>query len=306
MNTIRFVPESVTRLGHHLEHRANIFFEQHGLNRYASPAAVGKTALFSLLFGASYAVLLLMTLPLGVFLLVWFTMGAFLMRAALSIVQDISRGILFSPRPWMRALLQRGNRPPPAPSPPESDSGSALGPGACQASDQPEEQACYSLVSIMPFSTGRAGRVYQHRYMRLLYPFFMFFWAVFDSYQYYESEKGGHVWVQHPVVRWVTVFVSKVYYLFYLLVVPAQALSVAFWWVALGFVCMHLGAGVVAVFAARANLAAEDPVFVVPNADGSLNFSWGKEQLCTTDARRPRLAHRELASEPELESEPMP
>ncbi|ALW86730.1 hypothetical protein AUC43_17580 [Hymenobacter sedentarius] len=297
MNTAHFQPDPVRRLCQALEHRLNAYFEQQGLSEYTTPLAVGKTVLFSVLFGATYGLLLLVAMPLGMFLLLWFLMGAFLLRAAISIVQDAARGILFSTRPWMKSFLTHYKRllssngyryktRPPGPTPAQRS-----------PQEAPNEVSDYTLVYVTPFTTTRAGHVYRRRYLRLLYPFFLLFWALFRHFQYYQREKlekSDRVWAQNPLARWVSAFVSKAYYLFYLLVVPAQVLPVAFWQVALGFVCMHLGSGVMAMFAVSAHIAENDPVFVVPNADGSMNFSWGADHLRTTPNQRPRLAQREL------------
>ena len=295
MNTVRFPFESVQRWWHSLEHRLNEYFEQQGLNQYTTPAAVGKTVLFTTLFGATYGLILLVALPMALFLLLWFLMGAFLLRAAISIVQDAARGILFSTRTWVKSFLMHYRhllddngywlKPQPA-APKQVDP---------TPKDNADEASQYTLIRVTPFTTTRAGHLNGRRYLRVLYPFYLLFWALFRHFQYYQREEAVRVWAQHPAVHWASVLVSKAYYLFYLLVVPAKVLPVAFWQVALGFVCMHLGSGVVAMFAVSANIAEEDPVFVVPDADGSLQIGRDAEPLRTTDNRRPRLAPREFS-----------
>jgi len=297
MNTTQFQPDPVRRLCQSLEHRINVYFEQQGLSQYTTPSAVGKTVLFTVLFGATYGMLLLVAMPLGAFLLLWFLMGAFLLRAAISIVQDAARGILFSTRPWVKSFLTHyqhllddyGFRYKMKRAEPKQDK--------TQLKEKANAVSDYTLVLVTPFTTTRDGHLYHRRYLRLLYPFFLLFWALFRHFQYYQREtleKSERVWAQHPVVRWASAFASKAYYLFYLLVVPAQVLPVAFWHIALGFVCMHLGSGVVAMYAVSANIAVEDPVFVVPNTDGSMNYNWGADHLRTTVSGKPRLAQREL------------
>ena len=295
MNTVRFQFESVRRFCRTLEHRLNEYFEQQGLNQYTTPAAVGKTVLFTALFGATYGLILLVTLPLGPFLLLWFLMGAFLLRAAISIVQDVARGILFSTRPWVKSFLMHYRHL-------LDDNGYCLKirPAAPRLADtNPKENADevtqYTLVRVTPFTTTRAGHLNGRRYMRVLYPFYLLFWALFRHFQYYQREQSARVWAQHPVVHWASVVVSKAYYLFYLLVVPAMVLPVAFWQVALGFMCMHLGSGVVALHAVSTNIDVDDPVFVVPNANGSMQIGRNAKQLRTTNNRKPRLAPREFS-----------
>jgi hypothetical protein len=297
MNTIRFLPESVTRLYHPIEHRVNAYFETHGLNRYATPAAVGKTTFFTLLFGVTFGVLLLVALPLAVFLLLWFVMGAFLMRAALSIVHDAARGIAFTPRAWVKAVLRRGA---------SLVDGHGFWDQHEHALLPPPDASQYTLVHVTPFTTTRGGHLYQRRHMRVLYPFYGLVWALFREFKYYEREQSRQFYAHHPAVHWVAAFVSKAYYLFYLLVVPAQVLPVPFWHVALGYGCMHLGSGVVALFALLAHEPPEGPELVVPNTDGALDYRWGLRPVAAAAAPGPHPAGSRQARPPAAQAPKAP
>ncbi|MFC7669610.1 hypothetical protein ACFQT0_21255 [Hymenobacter humi] len=149
------------------------------------------------------------------------------------------------PGRWPRLLGPL--RAHPAPSP------------AAEAPAGEPDASPYILVHVTPFTTTRGGQLYQRRHMRVLYPFYVLFWALFRDFKYYEREKSQHFYAHHPAVHWVGAFVSKAYYLFYLLVVPAQVLPVPFWHIALGFGCMHVGSGVVALFALLAREPLDGP-----------------------------------------------
>ncbi|MBC6990006.1 fatty acid desaturase family protein [Hymenobacter sp. BT491] len=286
MDRIRFQPEPANGFYNTLKCRVNAHFEQQALPRYATAGAVGKAILFAGLFAASYATLLLVAMPLGPFLLLWFAMGVFIILAAMSIVHDAAHGV-FSARPWVNMVLLRF-------------ANLVGGDGYMykykhtvshhaytniQGLDIDLEQS--TMVRVTPFTASRSEHQYQHRYMRVLYPFYILFWVLFRDFKYYQREKIGPVTAHHPVVQWVTLFATKAFYFFYMLVVPALVLPVAFWQIAAGFVCMHLGSGVVAMFALLANHAVEDSVFVVPDPDGRIHCSWGEHQLRTTDDYSP-------------------
>jgi len=68
---------------------------------------------------------------------------------------------------------------------------------------------------------------------------------------------------------------------------PYWILPLPFWQIFLGFVCMHMGSGVVAMFALLANHVVEDSLFVVPEPNGLIKCSWGEHQLRTTDDYSP-------------------
>ena len=64
----------------------------------------------------------------------------------------------------------------------------------------------------------------------------------------------------------------------------------ASWKILLGFFCMHIGSGIVAMFALLANHVVEDSVFVIPDEQGLIQCSWGEHQLRTTDDYSPSSA----------------
>lgn len=286
MTRIIFQPEPVNGFYLTLKSRVNTHFKQQGLNRYATAGAVWKAVLFVSLFGGSYATLLLVPLPLGTFLGLWCLMGVFLILAAMSVVHDAAHGV-FSIRPWVNAVLLRF-------------ANLVGGDGYMYKYKHIVSHHAYTnisgldidleqsaLVRVTPFSAPHGKHQYQHRYMRVLYPFFILFWVLFRDFSYYRRKRIGLAVAHHPARHWVLLFASKAFYFFYMLVLPALVLPVPFWQIALGFVCMHIGSGVVAMVALLANHAVEDSVFVVPDAAGTIQCSWGEHQLRTTDDYSP-------------------
>ncbi|WP_201983427.1 fatty acid desaturase family protein [Hymenobacter rubidus] len=286
MASIRFQPEPSDGFYHTLKSRVQAYFAQEGIPRYATPEARWKAAFFAGSFGLSYGIILLVTMPLFLFLAMWFLMGVCLLLAAMSMVHDAAHGV-FSARPWVNAVLLHfanlvgGDGYMYKYKHTVSHHAYTNIPGL----DIDLEQS--SLVRVTPFTTSRARHRLQHWYMRVLYPFYILFWVLFRDFSYYRRAKIGTATAHHAAVHWLTLVASKAFYLFYLLVVPAAVLPVPFWHIGLGFVCMHLGSGVVAMFALLANHAVEDSVFAVPNADGLMDCSWGEHQLRTTDDYSP-------------------
>ena len=286
MNSIRFQPEPVNGFYLTLRRRVHAYFVEQGLSRYGTAGARWKAALFAGLFGASYGVMLGVPLPLGAFLAVWFAMGVLLLLAAMSIVHDAAHGV-FSARSWVNAVLLRfanlvgGDGYMYKYKHTVSHHAYTNIPGL----DIDLEQCAW--VRVTPHTAPRAGHRHQHHYMRVLYPFYVLFWVLFRDFKYYRRARIGTVAARHAAVHWVTLFASKAFYLGYMLVVPALVLPGPFWHVALGFGCMHVGSGVVAMVALLANHAVEDSVFVVPTADGRIACSWGEHQLRTTDDYSP-------------------
>lgn len=286
MNPSRLPLASVHGLCRSAEHRAEAYFQARGFDRYVTPRAVAKTLFFTALCGACYAALLLLALPTSLFLVLWFLMGACLMRAALSIVEDAARGVVFTIRPWAKAALGFWARFTARPEP-----GRQPGPASSAAAGRATPLLrAPALVHVTPFSTTRAGHLYPRRYMRLLYPFHGLFWLMFESFEYHQREASESFAAQHPAVHWVTAFASKGYYLFYMLAVPAQVLPVPFRHIALGFALMHLGFVGVALHTLLLNRAADGPDFALPNGIGPPEYGWGAVPIPHIHPPRPGAA----------------
>jgi linoleoyl-CoA desaturase len=123
--------------------------------------------------------------------------------------------------------------------------------------------------------------------MKALYPFFILFWVLLRDFNYYTKKKIGLSTPKHAKIHWCLLIFSKLFYLFYMLLVPYLLLDISFIQIIAGFMCMQMGSGLVAMFALLANHVVEDSIFVVPGEDGSINCSWAEHQLRTTDDYSP-------------------
>jgi linoleoyl-CoA desaturase len=210
----------------------------------------------------------------------------FLILAAMSMVHDAAHGA-FSPRAWVNQLLLRF-------------ANLVGGDGYMYKYKHTISHHPYTnihgmdidleqsgMVRVTPFTKSKKKHKYQYKYMQVLYPFYILFWVLLRDFKYYRMERIGPVDAHHAPIHWWLLFTSKAFYFFYMLVVPYWILPLPFWQIFLGFVCMHMGSGIVAMFALLANHVVEDSLFVVPEKDGLIRCSWGEHQLRTTDDYSP-------------------
>src|SRR6187399_411294 len=106
MKKITFEPEPENGFYPTLKKRVHAYFKENNINRYSNGEAIIKSILFTALFIGSYVLMLTLALPIGLFLLVWFIMGVFLILAAMSLVHDAAHGV-YSPKPWVNQVLLR-------------------------------------------------------------------------------------------------------------------------------------------------------------------------------------------------------
>jgi linoleoyl-CoA desaturase len=286
MEKIKFEQEPINGFYITLKNRVHTYFKENNINRYSNTEAITKAILFTSLFLGSYITILTVPLPTSLFLLAWFMMGVFLILAAMSLVHDAAHGVC-SPKPWINQILLRF-------------ANLVGGDGYMYKYKHTISHHPYTnihgldidleqsgIVKVTPFTESKKKHRYQSYYMKIFYPFFVLFWVLLRDFKYYRKKKIGLINPHHAPVHWFVLVFSKIFYLFYMLVIPGFVLNIPFVTILAGFLLMHVGSGLVAMFALLANHVVEDSLFVTPGIDGLIQCSWGEHQLRTTDDYSP-------------------
>lgn len=286
MSKLHFLPEPIDGFYNTLKHRVFVHFRENKLSRYANARAIIKTLLFTTIFIQLYFIILFLPLPYYLFLLAWFFMGIFLILAAMSMVHDAAHGVYSKHALINEALLLFANL--------------AGGDGYMykfkhtmshhpftniHGLDIDLEQS--SLVRVTPYTKSKEKHKHQAKYMKILYPFFILFWVLLRDFKYYRLEKIGLTKTHHAPIRWIVLIASKIFYILYMIIIPCWLLPYEIAFTLAGFVCMHIGSGVVAMFALLSNHVVEDSVFITPGKNGIIDCSWGEHQMRTTDDYSP-------------------
>ncbi|MEX2369521.1 MAG: fatty acid desaturase [Bacteroidales bacterium] len=291
MKQIKFLKEPKGGFYETLRFRVNTYFAENKLDRFADMRSIIKSFVFFCCFVGFYNLILhSATAPLWLFFIYWFLMGMFILFTGMSIIHDAAHGT-FSKHRWVNEILLRfmnlvgadgyiyryKHR--------VSHHTFTNIPGY----DIDLEQS--SVVKVTPFTKTKKRHKYQHWYMRLLYPLsFTIFWLMIRDFKYYKLEYIGTTKAKHPSFQLILLTFSKLFYFFYVLFVPWIILPHPFWMILIGFLLLHLGSGVVAMFALLSNHVVEDSVFILPDANGYIHCSWGEHQLRTTDDFSPSSA----------------
>jgi linoleoyl-CoA desaturase len=286
MKKISFQKEPVNGFYETLKRRVRSHFRENRISRYATPVVAIKATLFFTLFLTAYTVILTTKLSFPVFLLTWFLMGVSILFAAMSIVHDAAHGMI-SRKKWVNETLLRF-------------ANLVGGDGYMYKYKHTVSHHPYTnihgididleqsgMVRVTPFTERKKKHRYQYWYMKVLYPFYILFWVLMRDFKYYRLEQIGMVKAHHARSHWIFLFFSKLFYLFYMLALPALLLPLPFWKIFLGFFCMHIGSGLVAMFALLSNHVVEDSLFIEAGKDGKIPCSWGEHQLRTTDDYSP-------------------
>lgn len=286
MQKIKFQPEPPLGFYLTLKQRVLAHFQETGKSRYANAEAIWKSIAFVTAFVGCYVSILSMRMNAGLFFLCWFCMGVFLLLSAMSLVHDAAHGV-YSSKKWINeSLLRFANL--------------AGGDGYMYKYKHTISHHPYTnipgvdidleqsgVVRVTPYARASKKHRYQHTYMKILYPFYILYWVIARDFSYYRRRYIGLAETHHASLHWAFLVFSKMFYFFYMLFLPLYVLPVPAWQVLVGFFCMHIGSGVVAMFALLANHVVEDSLFVLPDDKGCISCSWGEHQLRTTDDYSP-------------------
>ena len=129
----------------------------------------------------------------------------------------------------------------------------------------------------------RSFHSFQHLYAPILYGLFSIYLIFIKDFQMYRFKKFGNKTITgHANKEYVILIVSKLFYAFYNLVIPAIFLSLAWWQILIGFVMMHMVIGNVMAFILTPVHITDGTKFEEPDERGLVNGSWAIHQIEST------------------------
>lgn len=148
-----------------------------------------------------------------------------------------------------------------------------------------EDISVVQFLRLSPNAPYKPIHRFQHYFAWVVYSMltlFWVFWTDFPKLKRYNGFGSPNADVKHPVQEVILLFAMKIFYVFYMLVIPILVLDVAWWKVLIGFTTMHLIAGwLITVVFQLAHVVAETE-HPHPAADGNIENSWFVHQLQTT------------------------
>jgi linoleoyl-CoA desaturase len=127
-----------------------------------------------------------------------------------------------------------------------------------------------------------ANNPYQYLYAPMLYPLYTLFLVFYKDFQMLFSRSIGNVKIVHPVSEYYILIISKLAYFAYTLAIPIAVLSIPWWQVVIGFIVMHLFAGVLLTIAAILPHLGHQTVFPLQYESGEIDYDWARHHIETT------------------------
>jgi linoleoyl-CoA desaturase len=138
------------------------------------------------------------------------------------------------------------------------------------------------LLRLSPESDHRFYHRYQHIYGLATYSFSTLFWVFAKDYKYIlQKDLGPYRDIRHPRGEIAKMLVMKLVYYTYMIIIPLLVLDLAWWQFAIGFIAMHLTAGIILGVVFQLAHVVEGPEHF--KADGQvMEDSWLVHEMKTT------------------------
>lgn len=146
--------------------------------------------------------------------------------------------------------------------------------------DQDADLKQNPMVRIFPGSELKKAHRYQYLYAPFLYLFYTINWLFVRDWQDYTEKKIGSLNIdKHPLAEYMKLVFFKLFYVSYLLVIPALYSPLSAGELVLGFLAMNFAASLLITLALIPSHVAENSLFLLPNEDGKMAHSWSHHQL---------------------------
>lgn len=139
------------------------------------------------------------------------------------------------------------------------------------------------IIRLSPHARLHWIHKFQHIYAIFLYGFQTFVWILFKDFkQFKEYNERGLI---KPSIRnreLAKLLVTKVFYVFYFMVIPMMLVDITWWQYVIGFVSMHYVAGMILSIIFQMAHVIEETAMPAPNAEGEIENAWAIHQMETT------------------------
>lgn len=151
--------------------------------------------------------------------------------------------------------------------------------------DVDEDISPRGILRMTPYGEWKFFHRFQHMYAWFFYGLLTLVWVFFKDFgRLIKYQKEGLVKKQkaNVVTEWIVLIASKLFYIFYIFVLPALLLPLTGLQVFLGFVIMHyIGGFILAIIFQPAHVI-DGTEYPMPDAEGKMENSWAVHQLLTT------------------------
>lgn len=277
-----FAPGAPAGFGEDVKRRVAEYFETRGISPKANFSMVLKTViLFTVTFGAYGLILSNQFTPwqmLGLAVL----MGAGIAGIGFGVAHDALHGA-YSDKPWVNKILGYSFDLAGANGYMWRITHNVIHHTYPNVHGLDEDLEVSPLLRLSPQAERKPFHRYQHLYALAAYSLTTLFWVFVKDYRYFRmKDLGPFRDKRHEGREIATLIVAKGVYYGWTIVVPLLVLDVAWWQFLIGFLAMHLTAGMILGIVFQLAHVVEETEHPVPEPDGTMESAWMVHQMETT------------------------
>jgi len=282
--TLKFVPKHKSLFYATVRQRVEAYFAERGISRHANGRMLVKSIVMLTAYVLPFLVILFLPLPLWIFFSLWALMGLALAGIGMSVMHDANHGA-YSNKAWVNYLMGHTLT---------MLGGSVFNwklqhnhlhhmyTNIVHADDDISDKP---MLRFSPHTTAKPSHKFQYLYAFMFYGISTLYWTLAkDFLQLARYTKHGVNKAAGVEQGWVIVrlCISKLVYIFVMLVMPTWLFALPLWQVLVGFMLMHFIAGVVLTFVFQLAHTVEGTEHPLPNESGIVENDWAVHQLQTT------------------------
>lgn len=266
--------------------RANVetYFAEKNISKHADARMITKTVVLLCGYLLPYAAILLFHLPTALLLLLFAIMGFSMAGIGMSIMHDANHGA-YSHKKNINKLMSYSLNMLGNTSFNWKFQHNVLHHTYTNIHNMDDDLEGPSAVRFSPHQPLKRIHKYQHIYVFVFYSLLTVNWVVLkDFVQLIRYRKNGvnNVNRKEHIRNIFVLILSKLFYFFYILIVPCVFFNYSFLAVLTGFLIMHMICGLILSITFQLAHAVEHAAFPLPNEHSEMENEWAIHQVNTT------------------------
>jgi linoleoyl-CoA desaturase len=280
---ISFSKKDPTNFFQTIRSRVNAYFEENNIKKTGGFELHLKTIIMLSLYLVPFSLILTQILPVWGMILCYLVMGVGLSGIGLCIMHDANHGS-YSKIKWINNLMAYSTDFIGASSFTWKIQHNILHHSYTNIHHMDEDITGKAFLRLSPADKLKKYHRFQHIYAMLLYCFASISWVIkkdFKQLADYNKDGTTRKYGFNPKRETVFMIAAKLFYVLYILVLPI-VLGVPVWVTLLGFLLMHMIAGLMITTIFQLAHVVEGPEHFAPPEDGKIDSTWFIHQLKTT------------------------
>ena len=281
---IKFTNKDKTQFFNILKQRVDNYFIENNISQHANGLMVFKTIFMLSLYFVPYAFIMTGMLGVAGIWIAYTIMGFGLAGIGMSVMHDANHGA-YSSRPFINQMVSLSLTLVGGDNKNWKTQHNILHHTYTNIHGHDRDIDNKVIMRFSPEGKYKKVQRFQVFYVFIFYAIMTLYWTTAkDFVQYAQFIKEGHnrEGKRDQLVSLGKIIFWKAVYITYIIVLPILFLNIAWWQVLLGFLFMHLVAGLILSVVFQLAHVVEDTSFPVADEKGNIENEWAIHQLETT------------------------